>query len=92
MQFVHKADASRAMEHMQGFAIGGSKIRLSWGRSQCKSSHASPFEDGRYAYPNTRDEQIELQLLPLKLLSWVSIWASFRAWPTQVAGRSPLRC
>ncbi|KAF8309574.1 RNA-binding domain-containing protein, partial [Clavulina sp. PMI_390] len=31
VQFVHKADASRAMEKMQGYAIGGSKIRLSWG-------------------------------------------------------------
>jgi RNA recognition motif-containing protein len=37
MQFVRKADAERAIEKMQGFPIGGSRIRLSWGRSQCKT-------------------------------------------------------
>lgn len=38
VQFVRKADAERAIEKMQGFPIGGSRIRLSWGRSQCMSS------------------------------------------------------
>ena len=37
VQFVRKADAERAIEKMQGFPIGGSRIRLSWGRSQCWS-------------------------------------------------------
>jgi RNA recognition motif-containing protein len=37
VQFVRKADAERAIEKMQGFPIGGSRIRLSWGRSQCLS-------------------------------------------------------
>ncbi|KAL0949204.1 hypothetical protein HGRIS_009282 [Hohenbuehelia grisea] len=37
VQFVRKADAERAIEKMQGFPIGGSRIRLSWGRSQCMS-------------------------------------------------------
>jgi RNA recognition motif-containing protein len=37
VQFVRKADAERAIEKMQGFPIGGSRIRLSWGRSQCTS-------------------------------------------------------
>lgn len=36
VQFVRKADAEKAIEKMQGFPIGGSRIRLSWGRSQCK--------------------------------------------------------
>jgi RNA recognition motif. (a.k.a. RRM, RBD, or RNP domain) len=35
VQFVRKADAERAIEKMQGFPVGGSRIRLSWGRSQC---------------------------------------------------------
>jgi hypothetical protein len=34
VQFVYKADAERALERMQGFPIGGGRIRLSWGRSQ----------------------------------------------------------
>ncbi|KAG8690112.1 RRM protein [Ceratobasidium sp. 423] len=34
VQFVRKVDAERAIERMQGFPIGGGKIRLSWGRSQ----------------------------------------------------------
>ena len=37
VQFVRKADAERAIERMQGFPIGGGRIRLSWGRSQCES-------------------------------------------------------
>lgn len=41
VQFVRKVDAEKAIEKMQGFPIGGSRIRLSWGRSQCKM--ASPF-------------------------------------------------
>lgn len=43
VQFVRKADAERAIEKMQGFPIGGSRIRLSWGRSQCMRpfSHAT---------------------------------------------------
>jgi RNA recognition motif-containing protein len=36
VQFVRKADAERAIEKMQGFPVGGSRIRLSWGRSQCE--------------------------------------------------------
>ncbi len=39
VQFVRKADAERAIEKMQGFPVGGSRIRLSWGRSQCKATH-----------------------------------------------------
>jgi RNA recognition motif-containing protein len=35
VQFIRKPDAERAIEKMQGFPIGGSRIRLSWGRSQC---------------------------------------------------------
>ncbi|KAJ7930213.1 hypothetical protein B0H13DRAFT_1595562, partial [Mycena leptocephala] len=35
VQFVRKADAAMAIEKMQGFPVGGSRIRLSWGRSQC---------------------------------------------------------
>ena len=34
VQFVQKSDAERAIERMQGFPIGGGRIRLSWGRSQ----------------------------------------------------------
>jgi len=33
---VRKADAEKAIEKMQGFPIGGSRIRMSWGRSQCE--------------------------------------------------------
>ncbi|CAK5272788.1 unnamed protein product [Mycena citricolor] len=41
VQFVRKADAERAIETMQGFHIGGSRIRLSWGRSQYKAAQAA---------------------------------------------------
>jgi RNA recognition motif-containing protein len=33
VQFVRKADAERAIEALSGYSIGGSKVRLSWGRS-----------------------------------------------------------
>jgi hypothetical protein len=35
VQFVRKVDAERAIEVLNGFPIAGSRIRLSWGRSQC---------------------------------------------------------
>ncbi|KAH9927289.1 uncharacterized protein B0H18DRAFT_292883 [Fomitopsis serialis] len=38
VQFVRKPDAERAIEKMQGFPIGGSRIRLSWGRSQSQAA------------------------------------------------------
>ncbi|KAH9960470.1 hypothetical protein BC827DRAFT_1268176 [Russula dissimulans] len=41
VQFVRKADAEHAIEKMQGFSIGGSRIRLSWGRSQYKAAQAA---------------------------------------------------
>lgn len=34
VSFTQKVDAERAIERMQGFPIGGCRIRLSWGRSQ----------------------------------------------------------
>ncbi|KAH9948738.1 hypothetical protein B0H21DRAFT_211430 [Amylocystis lapponica] len=41
VQFVRKPDAETAIEKMQGFPIGGSRIRLSWGRSQYKAAQAA---------------------------------------------------
>lgn len=34
VSFARKVDAERAIEKMQGFPVGGCRIRLSWGRSQ----------------------------------------------------------
>lgn len=34
MQFVHRQSAEIAIRQMNGFMIGGSRVRLSWGRSQ----------------------------------------------------------
>ncbi|KAF8500731.1 hypothetical protein JB92DRAFT_2741885, partial [Gautieria morchelliformis] len=36
VQFVRQADADRAIERMKGFPISASRIRFSWGRSQCE--------------------------------------------------------
>ncbi|KAJ7816105.1 hypothetical protein B0H13DRAFT_2380614 [Mycena leptocephala] len=41
VQFVRKADAERAIEKMQGFPVGGSRIRLNWGRSQYNAAQAA---------------------------------------------------
>ncbi|KAH7102489.1 hypothetical protein BKA62DRAFT_829321 [Auriculariales sp. MPI-PUGE-AT-0066] len=41
VQYVRKAEAENAMEKMQGFVLAGSKIRLSWGRSQYKAIQAA---------------------------------------------------
>ncbi|KAJ7933565.1 hypothetical protein B0H13DRAFT_2306681 [Mycena leptocephala] len=45
VQFVLKVDAERAIDRMQGFPVGGSKIRLSWGQT---------FTD---AHPQTRSHK-----------------------------------
>ncbi|CAO1614482.1 unnamed protein product [Parajaminaea phylloscopi] len=38
VSFIRKADAEKAIERMQGFPVGGCRIRLSWGRSQGEKS------------------------------------------------------
>ncbi|PPQ78912.1 hypothetical protein CVT25_002372 [Psilocybe cyanescens] len=43
VQFVRKADAEKAIEKMQGFPIGGSRIRLSWGRTAQTAALQSQF-------------------------------------------------
>ncbi|CAK5261834.1 unnamed protein product [Mycena citricolor] len=40
VQFVRKTDAVRAIDHMHGLVVEGSRIRLSWGRSQYKATQA----------------------------------------------------
>ncbi|KAJ7199903.1 hypothetical protein C8J57DRAFT_1442248 [Mycena rebaudengoi] len=44
VQFVRKADAERAIEKMQGFPVGRSRIRLSWGRIQSAQAAAASAE------------------------------------------------
>ncbi|KAJ7501263.1 hypothetical protein B0H11DRAFT_738372 [Mycena galericulata] len=46
VQFVHKVDAETVISKIQGFPIGGSCIRLSWGRSQYKSVQALALQRG----------------------------------------------
>ncbi|KAI7892040.1 uncharacterized protein EV154DRAFT_506124 [Mucor mucedo] len=43
IQYVHRSSAERAIERMNGFAIGTSRIRLSWGRSQSDRIPTSPI-------------------------------------------------
>ncbi|KAI8970860.1 hypothetical protein BDB01DRAFT_528447 [Pilobolus umbonatus] len=42
VQYVSRASAEQAIEKMNGFVIGSSRIRLSWGRSQADKNLASP--------------------------------------------------
>ncbi|PWN26405.1 RNA-binding domain-containing protein, partial [Jaminaea rosea] len=45
VSFLRKIDAERAIERMQGFPVGGCRIRLSWGRSQGeKSQHQAQVQ------------------------------------------------
>lgn len=37
VKFANRTDAENAIEGMQGFVIGGSRVRLSWGRTSNKS-------------------------------------------------------
>ncbi|KAE8256422.1 hypothetical protein A4X13_0g2637 [Tilletia indica] len=49
VQFVSKTDAERAIERMQGFPIGGGRIRLSWGRSQGDKAAAAAAQAATHA-------------------------------------------
>lgn len=42
VQYVSRASAEQAIEKMNGFVIGTSRIRLSWGRSQADKNLSSP--------------------------------------------------
>ncbi|KAF9652082.1 hypothetical protein BDM02DRAFT_3200337 [Thelephora ganbajun] len=41
IRFICKLDTERVIEKVQGFPIGGSRIRLSWGCSQCRNDAKS---------------------------------------------------
>ncbi|KAF8138332.1 hypothetical protein EV363DRAFT_1292841 [Boletus edulis] len=62
VQFVRKADAERAIEKMQGFPIGGSRIRLSWGRSQYKAAQAAAQAAQAAALQAQFQTQLQAQL------------------------------
>ncbi|KAI8380010.1 hypothetical protein EDC96DRAFT_492640 [Choanephora cucurbitarum] len=42
VQYVTRQSAEMAIQHMNGFQIGHSRIRLSWGRSQNEKKHQTP--------------------------------------------------
>ncbi|CAI4216160.1 unnamed protein product, partial [Parascedosporium putredinis] len=42
VQFVHRHAAEMAINQMQGYPIGNSRVRLSWGRSQNNSGFGGP--------------------------------------------------
>ncbi|EIN11061.1 RNA-binding domain-containing protein [Punctularia strigosozonata HHB-11173 SS5] len=64
VQFVRKADAERAIEKMQGFPIGGSRIRLSWGRSQYKAAQAAAQAAQAAAMQAHLQHQLQTQVQP----------------------------
>ena len=43
VQFVHRHAAEMAINKMQGYPIGNSRVRLSWGRSQNNSGVGTPY-------------------------------------------------
>ncbi|KAF9226728.1 RNA-binding domain-containing protein [Gyrodon lividus] len=67
VQFVRKADAERAIEKMQGFPIGGSRIRLSWGRSQYKAAQAAAQAAQAAAVQAQFQAQLQAQLASARL-------------------------
>ncbi|KAF9577650.1 hypothetical protein BGW38_007012 [Lunasporangiospora selenospora] len=42
VQFVHRPSAEMAIQHLNGYQIGNSRIRLSWGRAQNEPKPMSP--------------------------------------------------
>lgn len=64
VQFVRKPDAERAIEKMQGFPIGGSRIRLSWGRSQYKAAQAAAQAAQAAAFQAQYQTQATAQNVP----------------------------
>ncbi|KAI8360829.1 hypothetical protein BD560DRAFT_356043 [Blakeslea trispora] len=54
VQYVSRSSAEKAIEKMNGFLIGTSKIRLSWGRSQAdKSSQSLPYNNLHQQQPKS---------------------------------------
>ncbi|KAJ4139568.1 hypothetical protein NW765_003471 [Fusarium oxysporum] len=60
VQFVHRHAAEMAINQMQGYPIGNSRVRLSWGRSQNNSGVGTPYRPAplpltTWACPATAD-------------------------------------
>lgn len=48
VKFVKREDAENAIESMQGFVIGGSRVRLSWGRPSNKNFQRQPQQQHQH--------------------------------------------
>ncbi|KAJ7817494.1 hypothetical protein B0H14DRAFT_3877482 [Mycena olivaceomarginata] len=65
VQFVRKADAERAIEKMQGFPVGGSRIRLSWGRNKAAAQAAQAAALAQVqAQPPPTVPQVQVPVVP----------------------------
>ncbi|KAJ7167857.1 hypothetical protein C8R46DRAFT_1034453 [Mycena filopes] len=69
VQFVRKADAERAIEKMQGFPVGGSRIRLSWGRNKAAQAAAQAAQalGGLQSVPPQQQLQQQQQQQPMSI-------------------------
>ncbi|CAG8529692.1 16904_t:CDS:2 [Funneliformis mosseae] len=51
VQFVHRQSAEMAINQMQHYPIGNSRVRLSWGRSQTDKTTVGPYRGPQQASP-----------------------------------------
>ncbi|KAG0356987.1 hypothetical protein BC939DRAFT_506673 [Gamsiella multidivaricata] len=54
VQFVHRQSAEMAINQLNGYQIGNSRIRLSWGRAQNEPKPMSPHGTSMMGAPNFR--------------------------------------
>ncbi|KAG0095100.1 hypothetical protein BGZ93_006326 [Podila epicladia] len=54
VQFVHRQSAEMAINQMNGYQIGNSRVRLSWGRAQNESKAMSPHGPSMMGTPSFR--------------------------------------
>ncbi|KAG0046814.1 hypothetical protein BGZ83_008009 [Gryganskiella cystojenkinii] len=88
VQFVHRQSAEMAINQMNGYQIGNSRVRLSWGRAQSENKQPpmSPHGPSVIGTPGFRSPiQNQFPSMPHNRAS-----ASFGSYPGMMAGTPPM--
>ncbi|KAG0368169.1 hypothetical protein BC939DRAFT_478757 [Gamsiella multidivaricata] len=88
VQFVHRQSAEMAINQMNGYQIGNSRVRLSWGRAQNENKQPmSPHASSMIGNPGFRSP-LQNQFPGLPLNNRAS--ASYGSFPGMMAGTPPM--
>ncbi|VEU23931.1 DEKNAAC105120 [Brettanomyces naardenensis] len=91
VKFEDRESAEQAVAGMQGFVIGGSRIRLSWGRSSGRSQQRQnqPFQQGQQVPQGLQAPQMSQSQAQMMMAAAASAAAAAGSGPFEYGGGIP---